>query len=478
MARGRTALIPRNAPASEDLLDTLDGPASSFEKIEAILTSPITYVLADVLPDKPRAGRPRDFPKYMWVVFHALVNYVWGSARGVETELGHEVVWRFIRRTIKRRFPDDPDMWLRKKPMRRWHYQRALVYLRDPKIFEELRTVGRREAATLATGLGLFDPDSPIAWTNPHPDRFLRGDGTVIPPLYRSENGRRLDRTTGEIRQGRYDPDASLHTVGGGKKVFGINHVLFSALAGTDWVLLDFESVPRKGGGGEAGMAMRCMRRLRPLLPGAQGAVFDKALRGVHIDRAMRDLGWIAVTGIHALTDRQTGPRDWHIEDWVPRQPSVAENVISIYAREGAAGHRELTETGEPVFIPWRRVRTMRRGRPGAFRFYNTYSMPTQGRDTPVLLRLTGNEEDARRQLNRSEHLRAYPSSDPAYARVMPKRNNAETLNSTLKRTLPGRRAHSLGRVAQEADLLGFQLGLNALADHRQRKRKAAATAA
>jgi hypothetical protein len=45
----------------------------------------------------------------------------------------------------------------------------------------------------------------------------------------------------------------------------------------------------------------------------------------------------------------------------------------------------------------------------------------------------------------------------------MAKRNSTETLNSTFKRTLPSGRAHSVGRVAQEADLLGSQLGLNAL---------------
>jgi hypothetical protein len=54
---------------------------------------------------------------------------------------------------------------------------------------------------------------------------------------------------------------------------------MFSAHAGGDWVLLDFESVPRKGGGGEGGVAMECLRRLQPALPGGQGAVFDKTLR-------------------------------------------------------------------------------------------------------------------------------------------------------------------------------------------------------
>jgi hypothetical protein len=476
MARRGTALSPHD-PAGQQPREALDGPASTLEKIEAILTFPPIYELAELIPDKPPAGRPRDFPTFMWIVYHVLVNFVWGHARRVDTELRHDVVWKFMHRTVKHRFPNQRAMWLPTKPMRRWHYQHALVYLRDPRILEELKTVGSREAVELAMELGLFDPNRPIFWTNPDPDCFLRGDGTVLPPMYRSKDGKRLDRATGEVRQVRYDRDASLHTVGGGTKVFGINHVLFSAHAGDDWVLLDFESVPRKGEGGEAGTAMRCLRRLQPLLPGAQGAVFDKALRGVHIDEAMSRLGWILVTGVHSVTDREGKPRDWHIEDQV-KDSGGQKNVVSIYARDGAAGHRELTETGEPVFIPWHRDRTMRRVRRGGFRFYNEYDKPTEGGNKKVLVRLNGNEEDARRGLNRTEHLRAYPASDPAYHRVMAKRNNAETLNSTFKRTLPSGRAHSVGRVAQEADLLGFQLGLNALASHRHRKRKTASEAA
>jgi hypothetical protein len=109
---------------------------------------------------------------------------------------------------------------------------------------------------------------------------------------------------------------------------------------------------------------MECLRRLQPVLPGGQGAVFDKALRGVHIDEAMSRLGWILVTGVHSVTDGEGRPRDWHIEDQVTGAGGQKSGV-SIYARDGAAGHRELTETGEPVFVPWRRGRTMRRSGSG-----------------------------------------------------------------------------------------------------------------
>jgi hypothetical protein len=44
--------------------------------------------------------------------------------------------------------------------------------------------------------------------------------------------------------------------------------------------------------------------------------------------------------------------------------------------------------------------------------------------------------------------------------------------------TLYWRRAHSVGHRAQDADLLGFALGMNALSWHRHRKRKDSAAAA
>jgi hypothetical protein len=43
-------------------------------------------------------------------------------------------------------------------------------------------------------------------------------------------------------------------------------------------MILDLEWVPDKGG--EARVAMSCFKRLHPLLPGAQGVIYDTALRG------------------------------------------------------------------------------------------------------------------------------------------------------------------------------------------------------
>ena len=49
-------------------------------------------------------GRPRDYPTYMWVLYEALIS-VYGSARRVEAELAHPIVWNLIRTTVRRSVP-------------------------------------------------------------------------------------------------------------------------------------------------------------------------------------------------------------------------------------------------------------------------------------------------------------------------------------------------------------------------------------
>ncbi len=401
-------------------------------------------------------------------------------ARRVEAEIGHVEVWSFMRRTVKQQFPDDPAMWLPKAPMRRWHYAHACTYLRDPAILAQLKTTYREEARKLAVELGLFGEDAPISWTHPEPGPFMQADGKVITPLYRGRRGKTVaNKETGEIREVRFDPDASLHTEGGGNAVFGNKFVIVSARTEHDRVLLDVErEAGMKGDGGEAGAAMRCFERLAPTLPGAQGVNYDKAMRGKHIDRGMREFGWLILTGVHAVKDAGGSTPEWHVENADIQMPDGSVKTLEIFARDGAAGLKELTETGEPFFLPLERIKTERRKDADAFRFYNVYSLPPEYGGKDLRLRLSGNEEDESRGLNRAEHLRAIPPSDPDFPGLFRRRNDAESLNRGIEDSFYWTRAHSVGAVAQEADLFGFGLGLNALTWHRHRKRRSLAQAA
>lgn len=333
-----------------------------------------------------------------------------------------------------------------------------------------MKSVSRAQAAKLAKELGLFDEEGATSWTHPSRDRFLQTDGKVITPLYKATSADLLDEKTGEIKKVRFDPDAKRHTVGGGEKRFGTKFAIVSARTDQLRVFLDHEYVPQKGGGGEAGAALRCFDRLAPLMPGAQGVNYDMAMKGTHIDRVMREFGWLIVTGVSK--DPSGEYNEWHIEDVEVMDLDGRPITLNIYAKRGAAGIRVLTDTGDDLFLPLQRIKTARAGKPGRYRFYNEYELPPEHRAAkPLRIRLHGNAEDKRRDLNRAEHLRAIPPTDPDYHTHSARRVDAESVNRRLSDTLYWRRAHSVGHIAQDADLLGFGLGMNALSWHRHRKR-------
>jgi hypothetical protein len=119
--------------------------AASLEKVEAILRNPALYELAGVIPEQD-GGRPRTYPSFMFLAFGTLLS-VWRSARQVEAELSHPLVWGLMREIVFELFPDEPQMQLPERPMRRHHYTYMRDrYLTDPRIrhvLGELHREGR-----------------------------------------------------------------------------------------------------------------------------------------------------------------------------------------------------------------------------------------------------------------------------------------------------------------------------------------------
>ena len=102
--------------------------------------------------------RPRSYPDFMVVVFASLIS-VWRSARQVEAELAHPVVWQFMRRIVAERFADEPAMHLPARPMRRHHYTYLRDrYLTDSAVLAELGRLHRETAVTQARQIGLVRP--------------------------------------------------------------------------------------------------------------------------------------------------------------------------------------------------------------------------------------------------------------------------------------------------------------------------------
>ena len=105
----------------------------------------------------------------------------------------------------------------------------------------------------------------------------------------------------------------------------------------------------------------------------------------------------------------------------------------------------------------------------GKYRWYNDYQLPDCHGGELVTVRLHATEDDARRKFNRTENVRPIPADDPDFARLYPRRNDAESINRNLDDTLWLRRAHSLGHQRQTLNLLGYALMTNSLARARAR---------
>jgi hypothetical protein len=466
---------------------------SALTKIEAIFRNPALYQLASRIPKRPACagGRPRAYPDYMLLAFEALLS-VYESARQVEAELAHPVVWELIRQIVAERFSDQPEMHLPPEPIKRHHYVYGRNrYLTNPDVLAELGRLHREIAATQARELGLLDPDGPGSWTHPHASRLLHADGKVLTPLFRGRPGEtRVDKETGEVLQVRHEPDAAPHFEGDGEIAWGVKFVLVAARTEGERgrIILDLEWVPDKGG--EAKVAMNCFTRLAPLVPGAQAIVYDTALRGVHHQVLLRDLGLMPINKVTALQRGARKPRrsqgrrvekTVHVEDKQVRLPDGSVMTLRLYARAGAIGIGELTDTGDLHFVELRRIRTHRvQSGTGQYRWYNDYAVPDAHGGGQVTVRLHATEEDKARRFNRTENVRPIPPSDPDFPHLYSRRNDAESINRGIVDSHYLGRAHSLGHARQHLNLLGYALMVNALTlqDHALRRAGPLPTAA
>ena len=181
---------------------------SRLQALEAILLNPELYWLAEEIPfpDPERGGRMRAYPNFAYLLYEALIS-VYRSARQVEAELSHEVVWRFAQRMVRRMFPDDRAMRLPGKPMRRHHYLYVRNrYLTDPVVLKRIAALHRETSCKQARELDLLDPSGPGSFTHPHLSRMFYQDGHGFKfPRYRIPADGYVKVHTGSGQDGRGD---------------------------------------------------------------------------------------------------------------------------------------------------------------------------------------------------------------------------------------------------------------------------------
>ncbi len=200
-------------------------------------------------------------------------------------------------------------------------------------------------------------------------------------------------------------------------------------------------------------------------------------------DQKPGDLGLLSINRVTAAkagantprrADGRREPKSVHLEDQAITDRQGRSHTLRLYARGGALGLGELTDTGTLTFTPLERARTHRNAdESGRFRWYNDYRLPDRYGAGTLTVRLHGNDQDTARKLNRTENLRPIPQGDPDFARLYPRRNDAESINRDLDDTLYLRRAHTIGHARQHLNLLGYALVVNAVALHRHRRHRA-----
>jgi hypothetical protein len=304
--------------------------------------------------------------------------------------------------------------------------------------------------------------------------RFPPATRQVVAPLYKAKPGdTKVDKQTGEIKPLRFEADADLHMQGDGEMAYGVKFVLAAARSRDvhGRIILDSCWVPEKGG--EAKFAMESLRKFVHHVPGAQGAIYDTALRGVHHAELMRDFGWLSINRVQGAEvikrkGRQVKRTEkvLHIED-----KHVDGETFRLYANGGAVCVADFTETGEMELTELKRLRTMRHvDKAGKFRFYNELQLPNGKK---ITVRLDTTDEDRKRKFNRSENVRQISPSDPDFKKIYRRRSDIESINRVLDDTMWLGRAHSLGHARQLVNLLGFALMTNGIAIHLHRKRLA-----
>lgn len=454
------------------------GRLTTAEQLTAVFTHPGLYAMADAVPAKDRIGRPRVFPSYLLLGFGALARMYRSGSRAAH-ELTDPATWRTVRDAVGAAattydldidLPGDrPPDWDAYRYARNHH-------LTAPDTLAAMRAAFTLSAVDQARVFGLLDPSGPGSLCHPDPTRTVYGDGTVVRPMYRPPAARRTtDKATGETviayldakgdpidaPEHRFDPDAADYH-GHTGSVHGQNFIAWSVRGPQHHqrVVLAVDRVPRPGLEADASVAL--LKALHAVAgTGIQAVAYDGAFRGRHIDEVMTDCGLVVINKVHAAATtaarkgKATNPR-WHALGTWEHDTATGACNHHLAAVDGAVSEIGLDDAGRHVVLHRLERKQVKRPRraSGRYHFNVAYEVPCPGGAfqawvTPHAL---ADEADHRR----ADAVRVIAEGEPEFATLYGLRNDAESFNAQLKRTLLVDRAMSLGGARQLLDVLCF----------------------
>ena len=418
-------------------------------------------------PQESEGGRPNVYPLWVFLLWMVLIHE-YGSSRKVEEAFEDRThgPWTQIRQAAIREFSGDrPDLVPPVEPPSRNQFNYALKH-HLPAHTSMITGLIRERSRLLAASLNLGSEHSPGSLTRPTTERVAYGDVTVMTARSKTlpKNATTIDKNTGEIRRHRYDPDIGLHTTGGGTIVPGLPYA-FTHLRGAQrnlQVILAIDAVTPQGRS-EGHLVVDQYLDAAEHLPGLVGYAYDRALRGVHLDRLLK-AGHVGLVGVHKTrgepSDRYHGYETHHPKDGPPKQ-------VEIHLVGGAPHIRIHDVDGNPHLQPLQRRRINRRvnNKTGTIRLSAEYDVANNDQTTDgyVRIRLDQTAEDKLSGYNRPEHLRAFPETDPLYTLVQkPLRASAESANRYIDDHHPRERLHHYGFEKNTFSMVAWQAYRNA----------------
>lgn len=490
---------------------TLTDKMSHNHQIDAVAAFPATYELAATIPPKEDGtpGCPRDFPAWALVIYSQAIA-ITGSASATEAFLDYPGVWERVVRHAAAHHQQDYATFLAAE-MRKTHAPRRHHWDYFKEIHgDHLEEYGfteafRKAAAEQAVEQGLLDPNARFSAAHPDRRNTVTGDAKyyALPSDWTREyevedpNAEvpvlKIDPETGEPIKHRVAEQGRIGKQGGsaeGEYAYG---ALYGHLAVRDEdkhtrIVLDVEIVPpgMGEGGGDAGIALNMLRRLKKIAPGVQHSVYDGAVRGTHVNAALR-AGINLTAPIHAKSS-ETGrshvkagrvekqryfetltTKDGHgATKCEHRFDAIAGRVHEVHRPdvEGAPRTTALPYTvelaGQHTYRAYNLLRINcphgeKTGR-GGTRFHE-HRVP-----------ITEQPGDRQREFNRAEQTRAVPPGTDAYDEMIGWRQDSESLHNTAQRAFYGGRLPAYKAGGQTLLMLSLALRENALSHYRHNR--------
>lgn len=430
-----------------------------IDTVESVATNPDVYELARVLPARKQGdtGRPSIHPDAVYVIYVVLAGAL-GSHRKAASAIGNPRYWRIVRHAAR----DIAKLTLPRTPPTRnqCEYHRAKIADNVETIAARFRVLARQQAHEH----GCFAPDAPRSASDLRRANFVAADGKVVKSPV-------LKKTADRWREQGRHLDATMHVQGGEAEheVFGAKFWFAVTRPGNDRnqrIVIDMRRVPKRGYGGEAGIATPALLELADHEPGLRGICYDGALRGTHIDQLIKH-GLVVMSPTHGGTKSTA----------LKRLSCTCGDTHDLWTDHGRICEREVLDTGEKTYQPCPIAKIYpRRNIDGTFRWYLDFA-PSCG--TVHTERIDITKADAACKYNRTEHIRQHTKAPDdehkgVYDRCYGWREDSESVNDILQEKLHKRRMIAYTSDKQFLVMLGHAIGRNSLARYIRTQRSAA----